>query len=182
MLESGNMKTALDILMQDFPKQNLAVLLIGGYALQAYDVVRQTMDVDCLLPQSSDGSAKDVFVQYGYAEKVRTGNFVRYSHSSVYMMDVDVLFVDASTFEKMLKESNPYHQGTGMVRVPSLAHLVALKLHAIKNNPNRQAKDQGDIIDLIRANPGRLSRSELMDLCGRYGPADIFSTFGVLFP
>ncbi len=35
--------------------QSLELLLIGGYALQAYGVARQTMDVDCLVKADDSG-------------------------------------------------------------------------------------------------------------------------------
>jgi hypothetical protein len=169
------MKTVLEILATDFPKQDVRVLLIGGWALQAYGVVRQTVDVDCLIAETSIDKAERILLQCGYKEKARTENFARYSHPALYLMDVDVLFVDAQTFEKMLSESRVYAMDSGDVRVPCLAHLVALKLHAIKNNPGRQVRDMGDIVEMIRANPEEFKPGELEELCRRYGPENLYS-------
>ena len=88
------------------------LLLIGGYALQAYGVVRQTMDVDVLVSKT-----------------------------------------DLSVFEKAL---------------------VALKLHAMHNNPRREVRDLPDIIALLQANPDAVGETELRDLCYRYGPEGIW--------
>jgi predicted nucleotidyltransferase len=98
---------------------------------------------------------------------------VRYSHSSPCLMDLDVVLVDRGTFEKMFRASRLYRIGDRKVRVPSMAHLIALKLHAMRNKPGRQKKDMRDILDLLEKNRNTVSAHELRALCGQYGPEDI---------
>ena len=96
--------------------------------------------------------------------------FVRYSHPSVYLLDVDVLLVDPSTFDKLQARSLVYRVGEAEMRVPCLLHLIALKLHAMKNSPRRELKDLADIVELLQGNPDSVSREDLAAACEQYGP------------
>ena len=59
--------------------------------------------------------------------------------------------------------------------VPSLHHLIALKLHAIKNNPKiRLTRDLPDIVNLIRINELNVKNEKFKELCLKYGTEDIY--------
>src|SRR5207237_10023465 len=92
----------------------------------------------------------------GYREMGRTENAVRYANSAPELPDVDVLLVDGATFEKLFAESNILRRGQHAFRVPSLRHLVALKLHAIRNDARRESRDFADIAELLRNNAGNV--------------------------
>ena len=169
------MKTVIDIIAQGLALHKVEALLIGGYALPAYGVMRQTIDVDCLMAETDIAALDNILSKVGYIEKERTENFVRYSHSSLYLMDVDVVFVDRETFKKMVKESRVYRIGKVEMLVPSLEHLIAPKLHAIKNSPERENRDIGDIIELLKSNRDKISAAELRSICCKYGPKKIFA-------
>lgn len=54
--------------------------------------------------------------------------------------------------------------------VPSLSHLIALKLHALKNNPEvRERWDLRDILELIKVNRVNVETDAFQDLCLEYG-------------
>ena len=149
------------------------MLVIGGHALAAHGVARQTVDVDCLIAvenrQAFDAHLRDG----GFERQGETENFARYSHPSDIVPDVDVLFVDASTFDKLHAGGIALQRGSIKLQAPTLPHLIALKLHAIRNNPAREAGDLGDIARLLRANPGVVSTSEIAALCTQFGPLGI---------
>lgn len=168
------MKTVLEIICEGLEARNTAVLLIGGHALLAFGVARQTLDVDCLMVDSDSMVLHTILTEAGYKETERTENFIRYSHSSVYLMDVDVMLVDRDTFEKMLQHSFVYKIGVVNMRIPCLIHLIALKLHAIKNNLKRELRDLSDIVELLRNNQGEIGKEELKATCMRYGPKGIY--------
>ncbi len=75
----------------------------------------------------------------------------------------------------MMQASTVYKMGEMEIRVPSLIHLIALKLHAVKNNPERENRDIGDIVELLKANPGKLPLTDLKSVCAGYGPESIFT-------
>ncbi|MFH1476181.1 MAG: nucleotidyltransferase family protein [Verrucomicrobiota bacterium] len=169
------MKTALEIICNGAAERHCQILLIGGYALPVFDVVRQTADVDSLIADADERILHDILIKAGYKERQRTEAFVRYTHPSAVALDIDVMLVDQDTFDKMLKRSSEHQVGSVKVRIPCLPHLIALKLHAIKNNPKRELKDLGDIMALLEANPEKVSQNELRRICKRYGPAGIFN-------
>ena len=149
------------------------LLVIGGHALTAHGVERQTVDVDCLVAVENRQALDAHLRAGGFERQGETAIFSRYRHPSEFVPDVDVLFVDAATFEKLHVGKIPLRRGPTELQAPALPHLIALKLHAIRNNPAREAGDLGDIAKLLQANPGAVSTSELVALCARFGPPGI---------
>jgi predicted nucleotidyltransferase len=166
-------KTTLEILASASQSQSFPLLLVGGYALQAYDVIRQTMDVDCLVTDTDADQLENTLRDAGYSVAAKTDNFRRYRHNSLYLMDVDVLYVDSSTMAKMFEESKTLSLDSVEFRVPSLLNLIALKLHAIRNNPQRESRDMADIAELIRLNGHAISTDKLMETCQRFAPGEL---------
>jgi hypothetical protein len=168
------MKSVLQLL-GEYLEKGPAVLLIGGYALQAYGVVRQTLDVDFLVCEGDSPALGRILEGEGYREAARTETFVRYTHSPLYLMDVDLVLVDRQTFDSLIEDSIEFHLGQTRFRVPSLSHLMALKLHAANQRPERVLRDMSDIVALMRANPDVVSEYELQTLCARHGSEGIFT-------
>lgn len=149
------------------------LLVIGGHSLSAHGLSRQTVDVDCLIT-SENREMLNAHLRSGGFELIgETENFARFAHPSNLVPDVDVLFVDTSTFKKLHIGGIAMQRGPVTLRVPSLPHLIALKLHAIRNNPAREARDLGDITELLRANPGKVSTEELTSLCSQFATTEI---------
>jgi hypothetical protein len=168
------MSLILDKLAQALDPQQPEALLIGGQALPAYGLVRQTLDIDCLAAEAGSAKLHAVLVDEGYQMVARSAAFVRYHHADETALDVDILLVDHDVYEKMFRDSLAWRVAGANWRVPSLPHLVALKLHAIKNNRSRQGRDLNDIGDLLRLNPGTVTREIMGELCLKYGPPGIF--------
>lgn len=164
------MQSVLPLLAEISEKTHLPILLIGGYALQAYGVSRQTMDVDVLVADADAGAMGAALQRAGYAQVVRSEIFARYRHPSIALADVDVLFVDGDTATRMSGQATRWVVGETTCLVPALRHLVAMKLHAVRSNPQREPRDFADIVELVRANPGSFSQEELRGLCVKYGP------------
>ena len=156
------------------------LLIIGGHALSAHGVVRQTVDLDCMIAVENRDAFDKHLRDGGFTQVSATENFARYTHQSDMAPDVDILFVDAPTLEKLLASATPLHRGEVELQVPALPHLIALKLHAIRNNPARQAGDLGDIVRLLAANPGAVPAEELATICQRFGPEGIVDKLGAI--
>ena len=156
-------------------ERSVPFLLIGGMALPAFDVVRQTIDVDLLIATESENALQEVLLAEEYAEVGRTENFVRYASSSIYHSDVDVLLVDQNTFQKMLAESHSFDTGRASFKVPCALHMIMLKLHAMKNNKGREIKDLGDVVEILRNSRDLIDDKDLDDICSRYGPEGVYS-------
>jgi len=60
-------------------------------------------------------------------------------------------------------------------KVPSLEHLIALKLHALKNTrAQRFLKDFLDVENLIRINQLDIKSKTIRDLFEKYGTPDLY--------
>jgi hypothetical protein len=154
--------------------ERLEALLIGGQALPAYGVVRQTLDIDCLAAPATAAKLSESLLSAGYTIVGQSAAVTRYRHPSPSLEDVDILIVDENTFGKMLEQSSPWKIGDTVWRVPSLAHLIALKLHALKHNASRWGHDFADIVSLMDNNAGVISRDEMKALCDRFGATGFF--------
>jgi hypothetical protein len=153
--------------------QGLSILVIGGQALPAFGVVRQTLDLDCLIAADDLGRLDGLLRAAGYAATDRTPIFARYRHPDATVEDVVLLLVDRETLMEISSRARSATIGGEGLRVPRLDDLISLKLHAMRNSPARFLRDTADIADLLRANPGAVSPDELRSLCETYGPAGV---------
>lgn len=165
-----NDTSSLSAISAVLEKGNVPHILIGGFAVNAYEVSRFTGDVDFLIDEVDYPKAVEVLKEIGYKEEVNGRAFARFSHPSPNYMPLDFLFVDQKTFREMKAQGKQVKMsGQGFV-APSLSHLIALKLHAIKNNPqSRELKDLSDIVDLIKQNRFDYLNDSFRQLCLKYG-------------
>lgn len=164
-----------DLVADTFKQSNTAGILIGGFAINYHKVTRQTVDVDFLITKDNYEKIIDALLAAGY-RKDRVGEvFVRLTSNELQFMDLDFMFVDEETFSKVLKDGIRIKISDYEFIVPSLMHLIALKLHAIKCNPQlRTIKDLPDIISLIKINKVDPTAKEFKEICLRYGTEDIY--------
>src|SRR3989338_884701 len=101
--------------------------------------------------------------------------FARFEAKKDDLMDLDVMFVDEKTFNGILKKAQKTKiEGEEFV-VPSLNHLMALKLHSLRNNLNRENPDMIDLINLIQINHVDVTRDGFRKLCLTYGTEELYN-------
>ncbi len=85
------------------------------------------------------------------------------------------MLVNDATFDGLSTTSVPARVfGTSLYMV-SLNHLIALKLHVLKQGKlQRVLKDLNDVVELAKANRLDLKSFEMRDLFLRYGNAEIY--------
>lgn len=166
-------------LISDFSNERgISCILIGGFAVNYYKVSRQTVDVDFLITEEDFRKLIGLLEEAGYKqdfgqEKV----FAHFRANEILsLMDVDFMLVNKETFNEMLKEGKRIEIAGREFVVPSLNHLIALKLHSLKHNfKARENKDLPDIIELIRANQVDYKSKEFKELCFKYGTEEIYN-------
>lgn len=160
---------ALAEALEALAKADCPLLLIGGNALPAFGYSRATVDVDCLIAAASTERLKEVLAENGFSYAGTMAAFHEFwHHGNSSDPPVHAMFVDAATFDKMWSRSIPAAVSGIPLRVPCLAHLIALKLFAMKSRPARTEKDLPDICVLLETNPGVVPRAELAEICERY--------------
>jgi len=157
-------------------KANVPCILIGGFAINFYNVTRNTLDVDFLITKDDFEKIKKTLLDAGYAENFATDITIRLS-SKRDDLDIDFVMVDDSTRDRIISDGKEVKVVGERLTVPSVDHLITLKLHAIKNNKkNRMWKDMPDIIRLIQANNVDCESEAFKRACLKYGDVDIYKT------
>ena len=150
-------------------------VLSGGFAVNYYKVTRQTADIDFLITERDFKKISNLLGKEGYREDCRQEAFTRLTTNSDYLLDLDFMFVDKETLSKIIKKGSEIEIAKQKFIVPSLNHLIALKLHSIKNNPKpRMNKDLPDIIELIRINKVDIKKEDFKNLCVKYGTRSLY--------
>ncbi|MDQ3621629.1 MAG: nucleotidyltransferase family protein [Verrucomicrobiota bacterium] len=165
------MKTPFQLMAES----GVPLLLIGGHALHAHGYSRLTLDFDCLILAGDEARMKGYLENAGWEEVFRTRSFGKYRSLGADASVIDVMFVEAETFTRLSAESFQFTFGEVTLRVPALMHLVAMKLHAIKNDPQRESRDAGDIVELLRRNKDRWTPGQFEETCRRFGLAEVCS-------
>ena len=155
--------------------KNISLCLIGGFAVNYYKVTRQTADVDFLITKNDYDKILSLLEEEGFKQAYAQEVFARLTTEKSYLMDLDFMFVDRETLDKIIREGKQISIAGRKFIVPCLLHLIALKLHAIKYNPKiREYKDLTDIIELIKINKIDARGDEFKNLCLKYGTEGLY--------
>jgi hypothetical protein len=166
--------TVFDLIANAAKQANVRLILIGGFAVNAYGIARNTRDVDFLTTDEAYPQLREVLARSGYEEDARSDVCAKLRHKDPQAMPVDFVFVDAETFSAIWKSSRDSVASGHTFKVPSLLHLIALKMHAIKKgSKDRVWRDLPDIINLVTANQIDVSSPEFLGVCRRFGPEGI---------
>lgn len=167
-------------LSTELRKAKVLHVLIGGFAVNAYGYGRATHDFDLLMTDEGFAQAYPVLEKIGYQILKHEKLCVRLQHKNENLdpgfLDIDVVFVDKHTFDEIWKTGIETEMlGTKFV-VPSLEHLIALKLHALNNNP-RRTQDFVDIGELVKENGIDIKSNRFRDLCLKYATKEWYNFF-----
>ena len=157
-------------------RSKIVCVLIGGFAVNYYKGTRQTADVDFLTTKEDFEKITGLLEKEGFKKDYSQEVFARLTADNRYLMDIDFMFVDKGTLDKIIKEAKTADIAGQKFMVPCLDHLIALKLHAIKYNPKiRWYKDFIDIMELIRVNKVNARSEEFKNLCLKYGTEELYN-------
>jgi len=133
-------------------KTGIAHVFIGGLGVQHYGYVRSTLDVDIVV--SDVDAVCALLAAHGFEENPGPGGF-RWPHVKVIMTDkengVDVDVMPAGA--RMGCSEIPLPQPEKAEATPyyvDAATLVSLKLASCLAEPIKRAKDQADVVELIK--------------------------------
>jgi len=151
------------------------VVVIGGHAVAAHGYARQTVDLDLLVRDDDRRAWVDLLTGFGYRLFHEDAAFVQLTPPTAAHWPVDLLLVSEPTFAGVMAEAREVDFGTQRVRIPSLEHLLALKLHALKGaRPPRDLKDLTDVAQLVEANRLDIRSAGFQALCLKYATPEIY--------
>ena len=151
-------------------------LVIGGHAVNAFGISRQTGDLDLLVQRSTKPDWLVLMSKLHYSKGQDDDRFARFKPDQLAGWPIDIMFVDDETFAKLFQASIETVMGAARVRIASARHLVILKIHALKYfQEHRFIKDYNDLIGLIKSGKTGLSQDDLSELCIKYASIDLFN-------
>lgn len=167
--------TIFHLLASIFNETKARCVLIGGFAVNYYKVSRQTADIDFLITKDDFKKILGLLEEKGFKKDYEQEVFARLIGDEPHLMDLDFMFVDKETLDKIIAQGAQISIAKQQFIVPSLNHLIALKLHAIKHNPKREYRDLPDIIELIRINKIDAKDAGFKKLCLKYGSGELYN-------
>jgi len=172
MLNNSNV---FDLASNGIFEKKIPCVLIGGFALNFFKVTRQTNDVDFMIRKEDFDKIFNVFKKVGYTIAQLEEVFVRLKAPKPALMDIDFMFTDPETLARIIKEGKKVIIRRKTFIVPSLEHLVALKLHSIRHNQKmREFKDLPDIINLLRINKVKFKEKKFEAMCLKFGTKELY--------
>jgi hypothetical protein len=153
-------------------------LLIGGFAAANYVPGRSTADIDLMTRKEDRAYWEEMLVGCGYQVSVSATGFSHFTFPQPGQWAVDVMFVNADTFESMLRDSVEVLLYNLTIRIPSANHLMRMKLHSLKTRTGaKRAVDQMDVVGLLKhmnLDPGS---EEFKQLCLKYANIEVYEEF-----
>lgn len=165
------------VLAQTAARHSLDFLLIGGHAVNIRGWSRPTIDFDLFVRRAQLPNWKEALTETGFTLFREHENFVQFSPaaSAAAGWNLDLMLVNDGTFQKVSSASTEHaYEGT-RVRVPSVEHIIALKLHVLRQNlAHRTLKDFQDIVGLVEVNAVDLRSPEMREIFQRYGTEELY--------
>lgn len=148
-----DLKKALTILVAEFEKNDVPYAIIGGFAIGALGIPRSTINLDFLVPADKLYKIEPIMLTLGYKKAFASENVSQYVSPSAEMGEVDFIHAFRPISLKMLAgaETIPVFGQEARVKVLKAEDIIALKLQSINNNPDRLAKDNSDIEELMKS-------------------------------
>ncbi|MGA2863480.1 MAG: hypothetical protein ABSF95_03225 [Verrucomicrobiota bacterium] len=156
-------------------KGKLDFLVIGGLAVVFHGYSRDTADLDLLIRREERGPWVELLSRLDYAVHQGRTNFVQLSPPKQGAWPVDLMLVGDATFDAILAAGLEVEMYGARLKIPSLEHLLALKLHALKHGHlKRYGKDLLDVEGLVRVNALDLRSEKMRHIFLRYGTIRIY--------
>ena len=166
-----NFGNVLSVVSAFLEKHGYRYGVIGGIALASHGLPRTTIDVDLVV----DSAAQDDLIRFlesrGYETLNRSRGYSNHLHSDPGWGGLDFVYVGGDTADRLFAACRPMQGPGGLeVPVPKPEHLAALKVLAMKNDPQRTFQEMADIRFLLTL-PG-VDRKEIRDYFERQGLTD----------
>ena len=111
---------------------------------------RTTQDLDFVVPLEAQDALVTFLEEQGYETHHRSAAFSNHLHPDAGRGRIDFVYVSGGTARLVFQEARAHTSPSGfVVRVPSPEHLVAMKVLAMKNDPERTLREMADLQFLL---------------------------------
>jgi hypothetical protein len=161
----------LDVVERFLAKERFRIAVIGGVALTAYGHPRMTLDLDVV----TDAAAQQALIVFmesqGFVTLHRSSGYSNHRHADRNRGRVDFMYVQGETAEKLFASAKELPgPGGRSILVPKPEHLIAMKVQAMRDAPERTWQDLVDIAYLFRLDG--VNRDEVRQYFERAGLID----------
>lgn len=158
-----------------FEQEGIPLLLAGGWAVNFHGYSRLTRDVDWVCSRANEHKACDLMRRLGLTKSTEGMASRFFMLRDPSFPPVDLIWVDPQTFETMAATENRTGRH-GQIPVIGFESLLAMKLHALKDDVHRQGRDVLDIRSLLQYSPTRITEERLKELCLRYAGPGVYES------
>jgi hypothetical protein len=124
--------------------------VVGGLALHAWGLTRATVDLDLVVEEAVQGPLLRFLDVLGYERLHVSAGYSNHLHALAAMGRLDFVYVDPKTAERLFGQAVRRDILPGLqALVPRPEHLIAMKLHAMSNDPGRALRDLADVQFLL---------------------------------
>lgn len=164
-------RQALETMIGFFRREEIPFVVVGAVALHGYGLSRATYDLDFLVDLEDQPRLVEFLESLGYRTLHRSAGFSNHAHPLAARGAIDVLYVQGETRDQVFASASEREVLPGVTApVPRPEHLVAMKVHAMKNDPDRLLQEMSDIHFLMQV-PG-IERSEVRESFAKRGLLD----------
>ncbi len=142
--------TVLDRITKHIEQQGQRWLMAGGLAMQAHGSSRTTQDLDLVVDASAQADLLAFMESLGYRTLHASAGFSNHLHADSAFGRVDFIYVDRETADQIFPGAATLAWEGRSLPVTSAEHLIAMKVHAMKNDPSRTFGELADIQHLMR--------------------------------
>jgi hypothetical protein len=140
----------LDTMADFFERSRHRYAVAGAFALHAYGLSRGTFDLDFVTQAEAQVDLVVFLESLGYETLYRSAGYSNHLHAMPELGRVDIIYVAGETSERLFREARSMPgPGGRSIPVPRPEHLAAMKVQAMKNDPQRTHHDLDDIRFLL---------------------------------
>jgi hypothetical protein len=140
----------LDLVAQQLASRGQRWAVAGGVAMQTYGLARTTQDLDFVAESAGASELVPWLESVGYETLYRSAAFSNHLHADAALGRIDFIYVDPTTASALFPATRLVEWNQRSLRVPSPIHMVAMKVHAMKNDPSRTLREMADIQYLLQ--------------------------------
>ncbi len=156
-------------------EHGLRFILIGGLAVIEHGYGRLTLDIDLLVLREERQRWRELLHGLGYELSSEQDTFHQYRRTEKEKWPLDLMLANRETFAGLIAAASPVTTQGARVLLVSLDHLIALKLHVLKQaRLHRFLKDFQDVVELVRINHLDLHSDAMRALFLKYGTTDLY--------
>jgi len=161
-------------LLDKFKLTGVRCAVIGGFALHAAGFPRATRDIDFLLHVDDVPAVKKILGDFGYDIIHESQDAINFWGKLKELGGVDFIIAHRHYALAMLGRAKVYEILAGhQVKVVVPEDIIALKLQAMANDPDRVSQDMADVQWLIKNHKGTLNIDLLKEYFSIFGQTEV---------